>query len=46
MVSVMELVRQAKKQVENLPPGEMAKELANGGGVLVDVREPTETAGA
>lgn len=45
MVSVMELVRQEKEQVENLPPGEMAKELANGGGVLVDVLEPTGTAG-
>lgn len=45
MVSVMELVRLAKEQVENLTPGEVAKELASGEVVLVDVREGREVDG-
>lgn len=45
MVSVMEMIRLAKEQLENLSPGEVAAELERGEVVLVDVREPTETAG-
>lgn len=45
MVSVMELVRAAKEQVENLTPAEVAKEVEAGRAVLLDVREAHETAG-
>lgn len=44
MVSVMELVRLAKEQVENLTPEEVATELATGEVVLVDTRESSELA--
>lgn len=44
MVSVMELVRLAKEQLENLSPSEVAAELESDEVVLVDVREPNETA--
>lgn len=44
MVSVMEMIRLAKEQLENLSPGEVAAELERDEVVLVDVREPTETA--
>jgi rhodanese-related sulfurtransferase len=39
-----ELVSQAKAQVENLDPEQVAKEIADGA-VLVDLREPSEIAG-
>ncbi|HLV12190.1 MAG TPA: rhodanese-like domain-containing protein [Trueperaceae bacterium] len=45
MVSVMEMVRLAKEQVENLSPADVAREVQDGEVVLVDVREPEETAG-
>ncbi len=45
MVSVMELVRVAKEQVENLGPEEVAAEMAAGEVVLVDTREAHELAG-
>ena len=44
MVSVMEMIRRAKEQLENLSPEEVARELEGDDVVLVDVREPTETA--
>jgi len=42
MTSVMELVRMAREQVENLTPEEVAAELADGTAVLVDTREASE----
>jgi rhodanese-related sulfurtransferase len=41
-----ELVADAKRQVENLSPGQVAAELQAGDAVLVDVREPEERATA
>lgn len=38
----MDLVGEAKAQIENLSPEEVAAELASGEAVLVDVREPQE----
>lgn len=38
----MDLVAEAKKNVENLTPDQVAEELARGDAVLVDVREPQE----
>ena len=38
----MDLVGEAKKNVENLTPEQVAAELAGGDAVLVDVREPQE----
>jgi rhodanese-related sulfurtransferase len=38
----MDLVAEAKKDVENLTPAQVAAELENGNALLVDVREPQE----
>ncbi|MDP9069003.1 MAG: rhodanese-like domain-containing protein [Actinomycetota bacterium] len=38
----MDLVKEAKTQVENLGPDQVASELEEGNAVLVDVREPQE----
>ncbi len=38
----MDLVAEAKQQVENLDPEQVAAELAGGDAVLVDIREPQE----
>lgn len=38
----MDLVAEAKKNVENLTPDQVAAELAEGDALLVDVREPQE----
>lgn len=38
----MDLVAEAKKDVENLTPDQVASELAGGDALLVDVREPQE----
>lgn len=38
----MDLVAEAKKNVENLTPDQVAKELESGDALLVDVREPQE----
>lgn len=38
----MDLVGEAKKNVENLTPEQVAAELARGDALLVDVREPQE----
>lgn len=38
----MDLVAEAKRDVENLTPEQVAAELADGDAVLVDVREPQE----
>jgi len=38
----MDLVAEAKKDVENLTPEQVAAELASGDAILVDVREPAE----
>lgn len=38
----MDLVAEAKKEVENLTPEQVAAELERGDAVLVDVREPQE----
>jgi rhodanese-related sulfurtransferase len=38
----MDLVGEAKKNVENLTPEQVAAELASGDALLVDVREPQE----
>ncbi len=40
----MDLVAQAKAEVENLSPDEVAAELESGDAVLVDLREPQERA--
>lgn len=40
--SAMDLVKEAKAQVENLMPEQVAKELDSGDAVLVDLREPQE----
>lgn len=42
----MDLVAEAKKDVENLTPEQVAAELASGDAILVDVREPEERAAA
>jgi rhodanese-related sulfurtransferase len=42
----MDLVGEAKQNVENLSPEQVAAELASGDAVLVDVREPQEREGA
>ena len=42
----MDLVGEAKKNVENLTPEQVAAELASGEALLVDVREPQEREGA
>jgi rhodanese-related sulfurtransferase len=39
--TVVELVTRAKSQIENLTPGQVAQEVAEGA-VLVDLREPAE----
>src|SRR5437868_15549065 len=39
-----QLVAQAKQNIQNLTPDEVARELANGRVVLVDLREPDERA--
>lgn len=44
MVGVMELIRIAKERVENLSPSDLANEMAAGKVVVVDIREPSETA--
>ncbi len=38
----MDLVAEAKQQVENLTPDQVAEELASGDAVLIDIREPQE----
>ncbi len=38
----MDMVGEAKQQVENLTPDQVAQELSGGDAVLVDVREPEE----
>lgn len=38
----MDLVAEAKKDVENLTPDQVASELAGGDALLIDVREPQE----
>ncbi|MFO7280451.1 MAG: rhodanese-like domain-containing protein [Thermoanaerobacterales bacterium] len=43
MTTAMEMVAAAKAGIENLGPAEVAAEVGRGA-VLVDVREPTETA--
>lgn len=40
--SAMDLVSEAKENVENLTPQQVAAELAGGDAVLIDVREPQE----
>lgn len=45
MTSVSELIATAKAGIENLSPGDVAAEIADDRVLLVDVREPTETAG-
>ena len=42
----MDLVGEAKKDVENLTPEQVAAELASGDALLVDVREPQERGAA
>lgn len=42
MKSVTQLVQAAKSTIENLTPDEVAAEVARGGAVLVDLREPAE----
>lgn len=44
--SAMDFVAEAKRQVENLDPDQVAAELKSGDAVLVDVREPQERAAA
>lgn len=44
MVTAMEMVREAKAGIENLSPAQVAEEIAAGDVLLVDVREPNETA--
>lgn len=43
MTSVSDMIATAKAGIENLTPDEVAGEIAGGGVLLVDVREPTET---
>lgn len=40
--SATDLVKEAKQQIENLTPLQVKEELAKGGVILVDVREPEE----
>lgn len=40
--SAMDLVSEAKQQIENLTPEQVAKELEESDAVLVDLREPEE----
>jgi len=40
--SAAELVAEAKSRTENLTPDEVASEMAEGGAVLIDLREPEE----
>lgn len=42
----MDLVKEAKGNVENLTPDQVAQELESGDALLVDVREPEERAAA
>jgi len=42
--TVAEMVAEAKRQVENLTPAQVAAELRDGGPLLVDLREPAERA--
>lgn len=44
MATASEMVAAAKAGIENLTPTEVAKEVEEGTALLVDVREPTETA--
>ena len=44
MGSVKDMVAAAKAGIENLTPDDVADELAQGDALLVDLREPTETA--
>lgn len=44
MGTAMDLVAEAKATIENLTPAEVARELEGGQVLLVDLREPTETA--
>jgi rhodanese-related sulfurtransferase len=43
MASVKDMVAAAKAGIENLTPDDVAEELASGGVLLVDLREPAET---
>ncbi|MGH3949873.1 MAG: rhodanese-like domain-containing protein [Pseudonocardiaceae bacterium] len=45
MTSVKEMITAAKAGIENLSPAEVAAEVDEGEVLLVDVREPAETAG-
>jgi rhodanese-related sulfurtransferase len=42
MSTAAEMVAEAKKRVENLTPEETAREVEQGGALLVDIREPGE----
>jgi rhodanese-related sulfurtransferase len=44
MTGVNDMITAAKARIENLSPSDVAAELDRGEAVLVDVREPTETA--
>ncbi len=44
MMTVSDLIATARAGIENLSPGEVADEISRGGVLLVDVREPAETA--
>lgn len=45
MTTVKDMVTTARAGIENLTPAELAAEVDEGDVLLVDVREPTETAG-
>lgn len=40
--SAMDMVREAKQQIDNLSPQEVADEIANGKATLIDIREGEE----
>ncbi len=40
--SVVEMIGEARAQIELVPPEAVSKELAAGGPILIDVREPVE----